>query len=980
MFGKSIEFTEHLSNSYRLMSPSGPATPEAITAGLTQSADRLSVCGDLEELAKVTVGILLERLGFERASLWIVRADGSGLRGTYGVDENGQLRDERECRLSFEEGHKPEHLQRHVNRLARLLKEGNRTRSVVCEVVPEQLLDHQGTVVAEGEVANCAIWDGSEVRAVLCADHLGKRRIGDLDKTRLRFLAILLGTVIRSIKADQRKNEAIERADRERLLVRRALDAIPHPILIKDTEHRYLFVNRAKRQLLRVAENHQLEGESAYDHYPSKLADHFHEEEREVMESGRPRLNYKQFTDELDGQPRVFSESKVPLKAANGHVEGIICFQADITELQSLTRQLEREMGMQQTFFSHIPDRIYFKDRQHRFIRVNEAFRRFCDFGSVDDAIGKTDYDLFDEKHAREAWEDEERIMQTGIPLIGVIEAEGRKSGRHSWASTTKMPYRDEAGEIIGTFGISRDITELVRAQRAVADSEQLFRSIWQNSMDGMRLTDENGIIESVNRGFCRIFGVEDFQVIGRPLTVLYEGEDSESVLANYRAHFHDPAAGNHIELHRHLPDGREVWLQVAYSYFSDSQGRTRYLSVFRDVTNWHLDQERRLHIERKLLDAQRLESLGIMAGGIAHDFNNMLGGILGHASLIGMTMPEDAPWRNDLEAVERTCLQASELCQEMLAYSGRGRFEVSVIDLNRLVQETEQLLRASIARSIVLDLRLASNLPPVEVDIAQLRQILLNLTINASESIGERSGHITLMTGTRQLDEKSIKEARFENKAEPGIFVELAVSDNGCGIDDEQQNRIFDPFYTTKFTGRGLGLAAVLGIVNGHKGLIELQSRIGEGTTFRVLIPVSGMPLPAVREPEPEKQIAWKSHGDILLVDDDQTIRTVMSELLRRTGFEVTQAADGLEGVARFREAPDRYRAVVLDLTMPGMDGDKVFEEIEKLRPGTPVVVMSGYTESDVAIRFGNRPLAAFLQKPFRPAMLRQKLRELLD
>lgn len=953
---------------------------DVLTTGLVRAADQLAGSDSIEELARRLAVAVRDHLGFRRSSLWLVNEDGDGLRGTFGLDEHGSLRCETESVIHFESDRSNPTFSEHALRLQALVQQASQGLSI-CGMFQETLFDHRGRPVGEGDVANCTVWDGQRVFAVLCADHLGEKPIHEDELTRLRFLTVLVGPIIHSIQADAREREAMAKMEQERNLIRRALDAIPHPILIKDRQYRYRYVNRAKRQLLGSKADDVLEGDTSFDHFSAELAQMFEKEESEVMEKGESWLNYKQFTTEINGEPRHYSETKVPLRARDcDDVEGIIIFQADITQLKLISNQLRLELQQQESFFSHIPDRIYFKDRRHRFIRVNQAFLGFCGFSKEEEALGKSDYDLFHESHAAKAWQDEETIMKSGEPLVGIVETEHSLDGRKSWVSTTKMPLYNPEGDIIGTFGMSRDITEMVLAQRTIADSEQLFRSIWQNTKDGMRLTDENGLIVSVNPGFCRIYGVAESEVVGQPLTCLYPNDDPDELLAAYRRRFAESEPTSQVELTRTLPDRREHVLEMTFSWFTDSSARTRFLTVVRDITDRRDREEAKLQMERRLLSAQRLESLGIMAGGIAHDFNNMLAGILANVSLIQTGDSEPAPFVDELNSIERTCMKAAGLCQQMLAYSGRGKFETEVIDLNDLIRESEPLLRASIDRRVVLEFDLGAPMPPMEADASQIKQILLNLAINASEAIGERSGRIRIRTASRSMTQTDCQRSVPSMDMAPGDFVMLIVEDDGSGIEQEHLTRIFDPFFTTKFTGRGLGLAAVMGIVKGHHGGVSVASESEGGACFEIFLPATHQDR--VPRPDHDESVASETSGSgtVLLIDDDETIRTVMSEVLRRMGYEVVSAADGLQGLDCFKETPARFDIVLLDLTMPGMDGDQVFEEMQRLDPTISVLLMSGYSERDVSRRFADKKLAGFLQKPFRPAALQAKLRELLD
>jgi nitrogen-specific signal transduction histidine kinase len=379
------------------------------------------------------------------------------------------------------------------------------------------------------------------------------------------------------------------------------------------------------------------------------------------------------------------------------------------------------------------------------------------------------------------------------------------------------------------------------------------------------------------------------------------------------------------------------------------------------DLTE-HLQFERLRRDAGKALQAQKLESLGVLAGGIAHEFNNILTGILGNASLAREHRGDPAALDECLRAVEQSALRAAELCQQMLAFAGRGQVAAEVTDLNRLASEMVTLLTAATRKTATLRLDLAANLPPVRCDAAQVRQVLMNLVTNASDAIGDRDGVVTVSTGV--IDADRADPDGPGDGPEPGRYVALAVADTGHGMTDEVRAKAFDPFFTTKFAGRGLGLAAVQGIVRGHGGAIRVASRPGEGSTFTVLLPAAEERPP---RPVPEPPAAPGRQRLVLVVEDEENIRTFARKVLELAGFVVELAADGRAGVEAFRARPDAFAAVLLDLTMPHLDGTAVVRELRQLRPDVRVVLMSGYVAPDESARFAGLGLAGFVPKPFR-------------
>ena len=394
------------------------------------------------------------------------------------------------------------------------------------------------------------------------------------------------------------------------------------------------------------------------------------------------------------------------------------------------------------------------------------------------------------------------------------------------------------------------------------------------------------------------------------------------------------------------------------------------------DLTDRTVADRERHELERKLLDMQKLESLGVLAGGIAHDFNNLLTAILGNAQLARLQLPPSSALRQHLLEIERTSIQAADLCKQMLAYSGQGRIEVRLLDLNQAIRDMSQLLRVSVAKKAQLSFNLAHNLPRVRGDVSQIRQVLMNLVINASEAITANEGSIWVSTGVVHRAKELFRGITVTGEPEERDYVFIEIADTGCGMSPETQNRIFDPFFTTKFTGRGLGLAAVLGIVRSHGGTLELESHEGEGTTFTLLFPCAE----AAEEPPPQEEDTtprWCGEGLILVVDDEESVRTLTSRMLESFQFHVITAADGRDGMEKFEAHIDAITAVLLDVTMPVMGGREVLERIRAMRPGMPVLFMSGYMPEG-ELRHLDRA-TDFLQKPFKIEDLQEKLHLLL-
>ena len=378
---------------------------------------------------------------------------------------------------------------------------------------------------------------------------------------------------------------------------------------------------------------------------------------------------------------------------------------------------------------------------------------------------------------------------------------------------------------------------------------------------------------------------------------------------------------------------------------------------MFVDITKRKAAESERRRLETQMQHAQKLESLGVLAGGIAHDFNNLLTGILGNASLALTKLPADADVRVNLTRVERAAKRAAELTNQMLAYAGKGSFVIRMLSLNEVVRELVPLLGTSLSKKVELDLSLESDLPYIEADRSQIEQVVMNLVTNAADAIADKEGTIRIRT------ESSVNRDNLY----------LEVADDGCGMDAETRDRIFDPFFTTKFTGRGLGLAAVEGIIRGHRGSVRVDSRPDDGTTFRIRLPAA--PETAHVEKDSVVPPLRNATGTILVIDDEETVRDVVEAALTAAGYGVLLAQDGLDGVACFRRHQKTIDAVVVDVSMPRMNGEETIERILALRPDARVLLTSGYTEQEAKQRFRDRAIRGFIQKPFRAQELVEKI-----
>ena len=481
--------------------------------------------------------------------------------------------------------------------------------------------------------------------------------------------------------------------------------------------------------------------------------------------------------------------------------------------------------------------------------------------------------------------------------------------------------------------------------------------------------------MELVTDTFCSILGVKRAEIDDNPgiIAELVHPDDKREF-----AEAHEKVMAHPTRFSwegRIIRKGETRWIHYQSLPRPLENGDVIWTGSLEDVTERRCIEDEKLALEKQLLHAQKLESLGVLAGGIAHDFNNILTAIIGNAGLALMRINKESPVVEFLHQIEKAADRAADLAKQMLAYSGKGKFIIENININQLLEEMLNMLQSSISKKAALRINLHENLPAVEADATQIRQIVMNLVINASEAIGDKNGSITITTGCMDCDSSYLKDIWLDNNVSEGLYVYLEVSDTGCGMDKETVAKLFDPFFTTKFTGRGLGMAAVLGIVRGHNGGIKVYSEPNRGTTFKILLPASGIPSETSRRSEGGEQ--WKGSGTVLLVDDEETVRSIGSEMLKELGFTTITANDGREAVEIFRSRPD-ISFVILDLTMPRMDGEECFRELKELNPEIKVIMSSGYNEQEVSQKFVGKGMAGFIQKPYRLSEMQAEIRKI--
>jgi two-component system CheB/CheR fusion protein len=667
---------------------------------------------------------------------------------------------------------------------------------------------------------------------------------------------------------------------------------------------------------------------------------------QQVLDSLQP---HEQEVQDQDG--RLYLMRVRPYRTADNRIDGAVLQLLDVSDLKRSMAEVKHARDYAEAIVNTVRQPLMVLDEN---LVIQDANRAFYDALDLTRQMA----------HGQSIYE----VSRGRFDLPAVRAVLAQLDGGSAQSSDVEIQHRPEHGEtrilslnarhlrmpgqkhlILMAF---EDITERKRA------AEARYRRLFESARDGIVLVDAaNGEIMDLNPFTERLLGYPRQELIGRKLWDSAPMRNVPRVRASFEQ-IRDKGVMRFDELVLRTRGGQDLQTEVIANVYSEGDRRAMQFNI-RDVSE-------RKKFERELQETQKLESLGLLAGGIAHDFNNLLTGIIGSASLAYSETPLDQPIRMRLREIVRAGERAAFLTRQMLAYAGKGRFVIEKIDLGDLVSEISTLVTTSIPKSVEVKLDLAPDLPWIEADAAQIQQVVMNLVINGAEAIGENTaGKVEVRTSRREMNAREATEFFGPEQTSPGAYVQLEVSDTGSGMDEATKARIFDPFFTTKFTGRGLGLAAVQGIVKGHGGAIRVYSTPGHGTSFLILLPAARRKA-APAQPEKPGAISIPPGTVALVIDDEETIRALATNVLSRKGVRVLAAGNGKEGVEMFQEHNRIVSVVVLDLVMPVMGGEAVLPLLREINPQVPVILSSGFNESEATRRFAGFKPARFLQKPF--------------
>ena len=660
-------------------------------------------------------------------------------------------------------------------------------------------------------------------------------------------------------------------------------------------------------------------------------------------------------------------------------IQGML--QEDIQRREDAEALLRASQQQLQGLMENSPNSIYVKDPEGRYVSVNRRYAQLHG-RQREEFSGKSDFDLFPPDIAARMRMSDARVLSTGQPVE--LEDTFAVQGSTHTSIVHKFPLIDDEGTVHGLCGIATDISERKRAEAEIRENRRQLEAIL-GQLPGMAFRyAHDGQLTPVyiSRGALGLTGhsARDFlekHVSLQDIVHLEDRERARDAVANA------VKKRRSYEIEYRIIDrsGKIVWVLDRGQGVYNEDGLLLFVEGLAiNITQRKDAESEKLIVERRLLEGQKLESIGVLAGGIAHDFNNLLTGILGNANLASLDLPRTSPIQQNLRQIETASQRAAELCQQMLAYAGKGRFLIQRVELGTLVESTVPLLRASISKRATLKFQLQPALPTIMADPTQMRQIVMNLVINASEALNDEDGTISLSTSLIRPSAGFFEGAVLTPPETAADFVQFEVSDTGTGMDPATLAKIFDPFFTTKFAGRGLGLAAVQGIIRSHRGGLKVRSVPDHGSTFTLLIPASTpAPLEAIAARR-ATATPWKQTGRALVIDDEDHVLKVTGSLLQSCGLNTELARDGYEGIDLFRAHPADFDIVLLDMTMPRLSGEETLELLREIRPDVRVLFMSGYNRKEVVDTLAGVGPLGFIQKPFTLEALRENLQAMLS
>ena len=753
-------------------------------------------------------------------------------------------------------------------------------------------------------------------------------------------------------------------------LLQMLIDTIEGEVFVKDVNGKYLLVNKAFGKDFGVDPNEVIGKDDFFVFSPEDAAK-LQENDKRIM-AAKKAENIEE-RGIIKGKNVIFLSNKVPLIADDGNVLGICGVGFDITEQKQAEEALRESEEKFRSFVENANDIVYSLSLDGIFSYVSPNWTEILGH-DPSEVVGKHFEPFVHPDDFPVCLDFLKKVLATGEKQSGVEYRVKHKDGGWRWHTTNASPIRDSERQIASFVGIAHDITDGKQTKEALRKSEEKYRSVLENIEEGYYETDLAGNFTFFNASLCRIFGYSENQLMGMNYKKNIDKETGDKLYGVFNKVYKTGTPVKGFEHEVSWKDGSKSFVEISVSLLRDGGDKPMgFRGITRDITERKLAEKENKRLEAHLQYAQRMESIGTLAGGIAHNFNNLLMGIMGYASLILLETDPDHPNHKRLKNIEKQIKSGSKLTSQLLGYAREGSYEVRPISLNQLVKETSDTFGMT-KKEITVHQELSENLYGIKADQGQIEQVLLNLYVNAADAM---PGGGDLFLKTINIGDKDITGKPYKVKS--GNYVLLTVRDTGVGMDKEAKNRVFEPFFTTKglASGTGLGMASAYGIIKAHEGYIDVDSKKGQGTTFNIYLPATEK---LIKEKKALSHEVVKGNGTVLLVDDEEMVLDAGQEMLEYLGYEVLLAGDGKKAVELYRKNQNKIDMVLLDMVMPVMGGGETFDRIKEINTNVKVLLSSGYSLEGEAKEILKRGCDAFIQKPYKPEDLSQKIGEILD
>ncbi|MDD2541379.1 MAG: PocR ligand-binding domain-containing protein [Desulfuromonadaceae bacterium] len=766
-------------------------------------------------------------------------------------------------------------------------------------------------------------------------------------------------------------------------LIRRVIASSNDCIKVLDLEGRLLSMSEGGQKALEIDGVNPFLGLSCMEFWK----DDKESAQRAVAKAASGEVStFYGYCETLKGTPKWWEVVVSPMIGADNTIENLLAISRDITE----RRVAEEALKWSEYFFKESQRSASIGSYHADFIAGRWKSSEVLDaiFG-IDEDYVRSIQGWLDIVHPDDRYMMDRYLMEEVISNHNSFSMEYRiirkNDGETRWVNGLGSAEFDKNGNTLSLMGTIQDITErkqieaeLLLREQALANSERFLKTIIDSEPECIKMLDIDGNLLMMNPAGLEMIDADSFEEVkGQCVFPLITDTYRDDFIALTKQVFQ--GVSGILEFETIGLKGRHVWLETHAVSFRDERGEiVALLGITRDITEQKRLKEERVVLEQQFQQAQKMESLGVLAGGIAHDFNNLLAVIIGHCSLAKLR-PITAV--DNIPQIEAAAERAAALCQQMLAYAGKANITKSLIHLEDLVSEMVNMSKSTIGQNVKISCDFAPDISPIKADASQIRQVVMNLIINAAEAVGELQGEVRVSLSKRTVRVDQQEKDHLGAIIPAGYYICLEITDNGCGMNGETRQRIFEPFYTTKFTGRGLGMSAVLGIIKSHNGALQLFSQLAEGTTFKVYLPIQTTGL-AAGQPQQETRppTSWKGSGTILLVEDEEQVICVAEIMLKDLGFTVIKAYNGKEGLELYQQNKNNITLVVTDIGMPIMDGYALISELKKLKPELPVIISSGFGEVDIISHLPGGEIASLINKPYNFIQLRDVIQRVTE